>query len=118
MVVGMGAVFWICVGTVLLSQRCFSYCLAALTQSQGLSCFSHFTSRKSGGAQEFGEGTARTADPTDQRDIPYHRTSSPAYGAGRRRKGREFGVMLFVFPSTEQLCGAELMTGLNHNTRT
>lgn len=102
----------------MLSQGCFSYCLAALTQSQGLSYFPHHPmSKKSGGAQEFGEGTARTADHADQREMPYHRTSCPAYGAGRRREKGVWsdGVCL---PKNQQLCGAELMAGLNHNTKT
>jgi len=37
--------------------------------------------------------------PDDHRDIPYHKTSCSVYKVGgRRRKGRTFGVMAFVFP--------------------
>lgn len=42
-----------------------------------------------------GGDTARTAD-CNQRDIPYHMAIK---AVARRRKGRIFGVMVFLFPS-------------------
>jgi len=50
--------------------------------------------------RKLGGDPARTADPTDQRDIPCHMMSCSAHKAGgRRRKGGDTGVMVFVFPS-------------------
>ena len=90
----IGASMRICFGfvlkTVLIMQRCFRYHWAVLTQSQGLFCFSHHTPPASrlGVHKKLGGDTARTADPTDQREIPCHMMSCSAYKAkGRRRKG-------------------------------
>ena len=49
---------------VLITQGCFSYCWAVLTQSQGLFCSSHHpTSEEAGGAQEVWRGHSRDSWP-------------------------------------------------------
>jgi len=56
-VAGMGLCFGSSLKTMLISQGCFSYCLAVLTQSQGLFCFSHHsTSEQAWSVQEVGRG--------------------------------------------------------------
>jgi len=56
--------------------------------------------RRWGVHKKLGGDTARTGDPTEQRGIPYRRTSCSAYKAGGRRwKGETIGVTAFVFPS-------------------
>ena len=56
-VAGMGLRFGFVLKTVLITQGCFHYCRAVLTQSQGLFCVSpHPTSEEAGGAQEVGRG--------------------------------------------------------------
>ena len=56
-VAGTGPWFGFVLATVLITQGCFRYRSAALTQSQGLCCSSpHPTSEQAGGAQEAGRG--------------------------------------------------------------
>ena len=63
-VASMGLCFGFVLKTVFMIQGCFSYCWAALTQSQGLFCFSHHpTSEEAGGAQEAGRGHSRDSWP-------------------------------------------------------
>ena len=63
-VASMGLHFGFALETVLIIQRCFPYCWAVLTQSQGLSCFSHHpASEEAGGAQEVGKGHSRDSWP-------------------------------------------------------
>jgi len=45
-VASMRLCFGFVLKTVLITQTCFSYCWAVLTQSQGLFCFPHYTTRK------------------------------------------------------------------------
>jgi len=53
----MGLSFGFVLKTVLITQRCFSYRSAMLTQSQDLFCFSHCPANKwVRGAQEVGRG--------------------------------------------------------------
>ena len=101
-VASMGQCFGFVLKTVLITQRCFSYCWAGLTQSQGLFCFSpQPTSEQAEGGTRSWEGTQPgQLTPTDQKDIPDHMTSCLAYKAGGRRRNRgTFGVTTFVFPS-------------------
>ena len=50
--------------------------------------------------EKVGGGTAGTVDPSYPRDIPCHATSCSACKArGRRRKGKMFRAMAFIFPN-------------------
>ena len=54
-IASMGLCFGFVLETVLITQGCFRYCWAVLTQSQGLFCFSpHPTSEEARGAQGVG----------------------------------------------------------------
>lgn len=81
--------------TVGIYQQYFSCCKAVLTQSQGLFSFSHHPASEELEVHK----KLRGDTPIDQRDIPYHvvSCSSIKYGV-KKRKGRMFGVMEFVFP--------------------
>ena len=73
-VASMGLCFWFVPKPVLITQGCFSYRWAVLTQSQGLFCFSpHSTNKRAGGAQGIGGDTAGTADPNWPKgySVPY-----------------------------------------------
>ena len=60
----MGLCFGFVLRTVLITQGCFCYCWAVLTQSQGLFCSSHHpTSEWAGGAQGVGRGHSRDSWP-------------------------------------------------------
>ena len=49
---------------LMITQRCFSYCWAVLTQSEGLFCFSPYsTSEEAGGGQEAGRGHSQDSWP-------------------------------------------------------
>lgn len=79
---GTGLCFGLVLKRVLMTiQRCFQYCWAVLTQSQGLFCSSpHSTSEEAGVHKELEMGTARTTDPGD---IPGHMSSCSAINWGR-----------------------------------
>lgn len=71
----------ICAGNMLITQGCFPYCPAKLTQRQGLFCSTHSSTRE--GAEP---GQLIPSDPKDI--IPPHMASCSASKAGgRRRKG-------------------------------
>jgi len=99
--------FGFVIKTVLVTQGCFSYCWAVLTEHQGLFCFSsHPTSEEAGGAPEIERRHSWDSwPPTDQRDIPYHTALCSAIKAGgRRRNGGMFRATAFVFPSNSYVC--------------
>lgn len=61
--------------TMLIAHRCFSYCRAVLTSSQGLFSFSHRPAGKELGVQQLlGRDINRTADLTGQRAISHDKT--------------------------------------------
>lgn len=56
---------------------------------------------EAGGAQETEGDTARTADPTDQRNVPYQMTYSAAK-AQRKRKVEMFVVWSVCLPKCDE----------------
>lgn len=72
--------------TVLATHPCFSYCCTALTEHQGLSCFSCYPARKLAGVpKKLGGDTATTADPIWPKGFS---TSSSVIKLGVRKNGR------------------------------
>ena len=86
-VASMGWCFGVVLET-LITQRCFPYCWAVLTQSQGLFCSSsHPTSEGAGGAQKGGRGHSQDSWPRLTTGISHtirHRARHVKWGEGWR----------------------------------
>lgn len=68
-----GSVLWACDQNCVDNSQVFSSCWAVLTQPQGLSCCSCcHPVRRLWLHQKLGEGSARTADPADQSNVPHN----------------------------------------------
>lgn len=102
--------------TVLITQGCFCYCWAGLTQSQGFSA-SHPTSvsKRLGMYKKLGGGTIKTAHPTDHREIPCPITSWSTLRRWERKNYVQlFRVMVFASQAITKHNGALLSwRGLN-----
>ena len=81
--------YWICAENSVDNTGMFVTAEQCLHRAKAFSA-SHPTPpvSRQGVHKELGGDTARTADPNDQRDIPYHMTSRSAYKAGGRRRKR------------------------------
>lgn len=88
-----------------MSQGCFSYGWAELTQSPGLFWSSgNPPVRRRGVCKELGGDAARTAVPTDHRHIPLYMAACSAYKSWGKKEevGRCSELMAFIFPSNCQ----------------
>ena len=98
----MGLCFGFVLKTVLITQGCFRYCWAVLTQSQGLFCFSpHPTSEQAGGAQEAGRGHSRDSWPQLTKGIVHTIGCHAQLIKLGEEEGRwgHLALRRFVFPS-------------------
>jgi len=98
--------FWICAENSVDNTEVFlSLLSSAYTESRPFLLLAPLHQRADQRCTGSWEGTQLgQLTPSDQRDVPYQKTSCSAYKVGgRRRKLRIFRVIVFVFPSSSYM---------------